>query len=165
MIRMPGFPVAILPVATVASNLINFLLTLPILLVFLLMSNHYPTVSWLALPLIVAVQFAFTIAFAYLFAACHVPFRDTQHVLGIVLTLGFYLAPTFYDPKVIPAEYQKLYDLNPMVHILNAYRSIFLRGTLPAVLPLLLIAVVSLCILYLSYSFFVRTSYQFVEEI
>ncbi|MCU1261990.1 MAG: ABC-type polysaccharide/polyol phosphate export system, permease component [Bryobacterales bacterium] len=165
MIRHPGFPVAILPVASVTSNLINFLLTLPILICFVIAGGHGPALSWLALPILLVVQFLLTLALAYFFAACHVPFRDTQYLLGISLMLGFYLAPTFYDVAKIPREYQTLYQLNPMVHLLGGYRSLFISGQVPALAPLFVIAAASIVTLVFSYSFFVHTSYKFIEEL
>ncbi|MCL4401975.1 MAG: ABC transporter permease, partial [Acidobacteria bacterium] len=106
LIRQPGFPAAVLPIVSVAANLVNFLLALPVLIVAHLAAGHPLTGAVLALPLLIAVQFTFTLSLAYLLATLHVPYRDTQYMLGVLLMLGFYLAPVFYDSAAIPERYR-----------------------------------------------------------
>ena len=165
LIRRPGFPVAILPVITVTTQLVHFLLALPILLLFLLFQHIPITGAILALPVIIALQYALTLSFAYLVAAVHVTFRDTQHLLGILLFLLFYLSPVFYDASVIPSAYRTLYQVNPMVHLLNAFRAVFLRGELPDAPALAALGAVTACLIVLGYAIFERASYRFVEEL
>lgn len=165
LIRRPGFPVTILPIVTVSTNFIHFLLALPILLVFLLISGIPLRTTVLALPAIFAVQFLFTLSLSYFVATLHVTFRDTQYLLGIVLLLGFYLSPVFYDVSAIPQGYQALYRLNPMVMLIDAYRRIILRGQLPEALDLLVLSLVSAGLLWLGYRIFIHASAQFAEEL
>lgn len=165
LIRQPGFPVGMLPVITVMSNTVNFLLALPVLLISLWIGGHLPTRSMLALPLVILLQFVLTLGISYFLAMLHVSFRDTQYMLGIALMLGFYLVPIFYDAASLPARYQPIYHLNPVVGIVEAYRAILLHGNLPPMLPLLVIGLVSCVLLALGSALFVRASYRFVEEL
>jgi lipopolysaccharide transport system permease protein len=165
LIRRPGFPIAVLPVVTVSTNLLHFLLALPILMLFVLAADLPITRALLALPLVVLVQFILTLGMAYFLATFHVSFRDTQYLVGILLLLGFYLTPIFYDIQALPAHYQMIYGLNPMVHILNGYRAIFISGELPNLLSLTLLGLLSLVLLGVGYRIFMRTSYHFVEEL
>lgn len=165
LIRRPGFPVAILPVVTVTSNLIHFLLALPVLLFFLPAGGIQLSAAWLILPLLVSLQFLLTLSLSYFLAAVHVTFRDTQYLLGIALLLGFYLSPIFYDASHIPEQYQWLYRLNPMVGLIESYRTILMGGSPPNFWPLLAISVGAGGLLWAGYTIFVRQSYRFVEEI
>lgn len=165
LIRRPGFPAAILPVVTVMSNLIHFLLALPILLLFVLITGIHLTSAILMLLVVIALQFLLTLSLAYLVATFHVTFRDTQHLLGILLLLLFYLTPVFYNTSAVPEPYQWLYFLNPMAHLIQAYRTILIQGELPGYLTLLSLGVVSAGLLGLGYTVFVRASYRFVEEL
>ena len=131
LVRRPGFPVTVLPMVTVASYFIHFLLALPILLAFLVLSGIRLSSAALLLPAIWAVQFVLTLSWAYLVAALHVTFRDTQHLLGIALMLGFYLTPIFYDASILPSRYAWRYGLNPVAVLLNAYRELLIFGRLP----------------------------------
>ena len=86
------------------------------------------------------IQFALTVGLAYFLAALNVTFRDTQHTLGVVLQLLFYLTPIFYELSSIPDEYWFVYGLNPMVHIVTSYRQILIWGVQPDWLALAIIA-------------------------
>lgn len=165
LIRRPGFPTAILPIVTVTTHFVHFLIALPILFTFLLFGDVQLNLTLLALPLLIALQFLFTLGLAYFMAAVHVTFRDTQHLLNISLMLAFYLTPIFYDAGVIPDRYKSLYNLNPMVHIVDAYRAVLMRAEWPTMWPLLALALFSSVLLYAGYKLFVRMSYRFAEEI
>jgi lipopolysaccharide transport system permease protein len=165
LIRQPRFPTAILPIVTVTTGLIHFLLALPVLLVFLAIDGVSLTPTCLLLPVLLLLQFALTVSFAYPLAALNVTFRDTQHTLGVVLQLFFYILPIFYDIDRVPAQYRSLYSYNPMVFLLDAYRSILLYGTLPNWSALLGLALLSAVLLPIGYRVFKRQSDRFVEEI
>lgn len=165
LIRQPGFPTMILPVVTVAAQLVNFLLSLPILFGVLLLSD-VPLTAWvLFLPIVIALQFVVTLAILYLTAAVHVSFRDTQYLLGIALLLGFYLTPVFYDARAVPEAFATAYRLNPLVSLLEAYRAVLLRGEAPDLRLLAIVGLVSSALLTASYRFFHRASHHFVEEL
>lgn len=165
LIRLPGFPIPVLPVVTTTSHFVHFVLSLPILVIFLVLYQIPLTSAIISLPFVMAVQFLFIISLVYFLAAIEVTFRDTQYLLNIILMLGFYLSPVFYDVSSIPADILPLYNLNPMVHIIGAYRSIFLEGTFPPIEPLLIITGISAILLWLGYSFFMRASLQFAQEL
>jgi lipopolysaccharide transport system permease protein len=139
LLRRPGFPVAMLPMVTVTSYLVHFLLALPVLLLFLMLDGHPLTSVLLALPGVMGLQFLLILSLAYLVATLHVTFRDTQYLLGVLLNLLFYLTPVFYNANSIPERYQALYRLNPMTHLVEAYREILLQGVFPEHLAALLV--------------------------
>lgn len=165
LIRRPGFPVAVLPVVAVLSSFIHFLLALPILFVFMLLSGIQFSSAFLILPVVFICQFILSLGLIYILATVQVTFRDTQYLLGIVLFLGFYLTPVFYDSSAIPLRAQLLYHLNPMVTILDAYRSIFIHSKFPESLPLILVGLASVSLLWITYRFFRKASNRFVEEL
>ncbi|MBE9127583.1 MULTISPECIES: ABC transporter permease [unclassified Coleofasciculus] len=165
LIRQPGFPNAILPVVITTTGLIHFLLALPVLIVFLLIDGIALKPVILFLPILQALQFAFTVSLAYVLAALNVTFRDTQHTLGVLLQLFFYLTPIFYDLQNVPTGYQSLYFLNPMVHIVTAYRDVLIQGTQPNWLALLIIGLMMAVLLPVGHYYFQRQSDRFVEEL
>jgi len=165
LIRRPGFPIAVLPVITLVSHLVHFILALPVLLLFILAAKTTLTWTVLALPLIITVQFVFMLSLAYLLSTIHVTFRDTQYLLNILLLLGFYLTPVFYDSTAVPPRFHLIYSLNPMYHLINAYRAILLHGVWPDFVSLSLVAGASLALLLIGYRYFLGTSSQFVEEL
>ena len=165
LIRQPGFPTAILPVVITTTGLIHFLLALPVLIIFLLIDGVELKPVIMFLPILQALQFALTVSLAYVLAALNVTFRDTQHTLGVLLQLFFYLTPIFYQITNVPSGYQSLYFLNPMVHIVSAYRAMLIDGTQPNWLPLIVIGGCVAVFLPVGLQFFRRQSDRFVEEL
>jgi lipopolysaccharide transport system permease protein len=165
LIRQPGFPTAILPIVITTKGLIHFVLGLPVLVIFLLVDGAELKPVILLLPILQALQFALTVSLAYLLAALNVTFRDTQHTLGVVLQLFFYLTLIFYDFKNVPPAYQFLYNLNPMVHIVTAYRDVLMQGIAPNWEALLLVGIATAICLPIGHLIFLRQSDHFVEEL
>ncbi|EDX83640.1 ABC-2 type transporter superfamily [Synechococcus sp. PCC 7335] len=165
LIRQPGFPNTILPVIVVTTGLIHFVLALPILFVFLLIDGVQLTPLILLLPLLQLLQFCLTVAFSYLLASLNVTFRDTQHTLGVLLQLLFYLTPIFYESGSIPDRYRRLYELNPMVPLVQSYRQILIQGEQPDWSALMIVAGMTLILLPIGYKVFKRQSLSFIEEI
>jgi lipopolysaccharide transport system permease protein len=131
LVRRPGFPVAVLPVLTVVSSGIHFLLALPILLLFTVTGGGMLGAAVLALPVVIGVQLFFTLSLAYLIAASNVRFRDTQHLVASLLMVAFYLTPVFYSARLVPEEYKIFYEINPLAAILRAYRDVLIENRWP----------------------------------
>jgi lipopolysaccharide transport system permease protein len=165
LIKRPGMPSAILPIVTVASHLVHFLLALPVLGLVLVVTDVGVTKAVWALPLLIAIQFVLILGLAYPVAVVHVWFRDTQHLLRIALQLLFYLTPIFYEATAIPERYRTIYDLNPMVSLVDAYRAVLVYGRTPDPGPLLIVAAASTLGLLIGVSLFTYTSHRFVDEL
>lgn len=166
LVRRPGFPVAVLPIVILTTNLIDFLLAFPILLVFLVVGGSELTPALLVLPFVMLLQFLLMLGLGYLLATFQVTFRDTTHLLNVLLRLGFFFTPIFYNPaKMLPARYQWLYRLNPIVHLLDAYRAVLLEGTLPAPRSFLILGVLIIILLPFGYKTFIQARYRFLEEL
>jgi lipopolysaccharide transport system permease protein len=165
LIRRPGFPPAVLPLIAVVSNLIHFVLALPILAFFVITSGTPLTAAALWLPAVIAVHFLLILSLAFFLATIQVTFRDTQYLLNIVLLLGFYLTPVFYDASAAPVHSMLAYQLNPMVAVLGAYRATLLGGGWVDTSSLALITVLAAGLLVVGYRVFTHASYHFAEEL
>ena len=165
LVKQVGFPVAMLPAVTVFSQLIHFLLALPILAVFLMSDGYRGSVSLSALPLVIVIQFILILSLSYIVATLQVRFRDTQYLLGIALFLFFYLTPVFWDDTTLPEPYRSVMHFNPVSMVLGAYRAILVHGQWPEPLPLLGVAAGSMAVLAASYAMFTLARHRFVEEL
>jgi lipopolysaccharide transport system permease protein len=165
LVRRPGFPIAILPFVTVTTNLVNLLLSLPILVIFLWMGGLWFQLPIVVFPVLIGIQFLLTLSLTYLVAALNVTFRDTQHIIGILLNILFYITPIFYAMSSIPKQYQFLFYLNPMTHLVEAYRDILLTGSFPNYQSLLIIILASIALLVIGYQTFQKASNSFAEEL
>jgi lipopolysaccharide transport system permease protein len=165
LVRQVGFPVWILPIITVSSQFLHFLMAVPFHFVFLWIDQRPVTTAAAALPLVMALQGLFILALAYFVSAFQVFFHDTRHLLGITLTLMFYMTPVFYHLDAVPPGYTLLFELNPMVHLLTAYRAILIGGELPAVAPLAAVGAGSTVLVIVGRRLFIRLRYRFVQEL
>ena len=165
LVKQPNFPVSILPLVVVLANLLHFLLALPVLFFFIWIEGITLGFTVALLPLVIVLQMAFTLSLAYFVATIHVFFRDTQHLVGVFLFLFFYLNPIFYPADAIPAQYQTLYRLNPILHLLEAYRAILLHDDFRSTSSLLLVGAASMVLLFAGHAIFRRASYRFAEEL
>lgn len=165
LVRRPGFPVAVLPLLSVAGAGIHFLLAMPILLALMLIDGLVVGYVLLALPIVILIQFYFTLGWAFLIAASNVRFRDTQHLLGVGLMAMFYLTPVFYDSASLPDEYALIHAINPLAALFNAYRDIVIGNRWPDVHALGMVVLIGSVFLALGYWLFRRMSLRFAEEL
>ncbi len=165
LLRQPHFPLSLLPLVAVAVRLFHFSLALPILVALLWIQGIRPTSAWLALPLLIAIQFTLITAFALPLAALNVRVRDTQHFIGVALQLTMYLTPVFYSIDALPPGLVRWLELNPVVPLLEGWRAILLRGAWPDPTRLGILACVSALALVLGHRIFMHQSRRFVEEL
>ena len=161
----PSFPTPLLPFIAVSSSMLHFIFTFPLILLIVLIEEHRLPSAILMMPLVMAVQFALCLGLGYLTATLNIIFQDTKHILDVVLRLFYFLSPVFYDPNLVPNRYRWLYDLNPMVTVLQAYRDIILHGTMPPWMPLCVLALFSITILWIGLRVFLNQSYRFLEAL
>jgi lipopolysaccharide transport system permease protein len=158
------FPAQVLPATVVLTNLINFLLSLPLMVGLGLFFQHVPTWHAVAFPLVVLVQLMFTLALSYLISALNVAFRDLQHLISNLLTFWFFLTPIIYTANTIPKEIRTAAVLiNPMAVLVTAYQAIFYEHRMPDFTALGLVGLVSAVLLWFATSIFERRREEFAE--
>ena len=143
LIKRTIFPAEVLPVYVVASGLVNELIGLGILMAAVLLTAKTlsPAIIWL--PVILLLQGAFTLGLAWIMAALNVFLRDVGQILGMVLTFWMFLTPIFYPASLVPRSLEWILVVNPMVWLVEAYRSVILRGESPSLGTFLALAICS----------------------
>lgn len=131
LLKKVRFPRAVLPLSTVLGATLQFVFSLPVLVGFVLLAGNDPDVTWLALPLVFALQLALATGIGLFVASVTVFFRDLEHLVEVGLTLLFYGTPIIYSIDLVPSGYRWLTYVNPLSPIIEAWRSILLDGALP----------------------------------
>lgn len=132
LIKKVPFPVYVLPLATIANNMVHFVLSLPVLIVFLLLAGRSPGVEWLVgVPVLLAVQLILMMGGALLLSALDVYFRDLEHLIEVMLTLLFYVTPILYPLAAVPSPYQDILKANPLATLIEAWRGLLVENNLP----------------------------------
>ena len=165
LIKRTVFPSEILPTYVVLSSLINELIGLAILLGAVLFTAHSLSLPLLLLPVLLLFQAAFTLGLAWIVAAINVFLRDVGQLLGMVLTLWLFLTPIFYPPSLIPNSLKWILLVNPMVWVVESYRSVILRGVFPSPAPLAALALCSSFAFVVGYQLFRRMQGAFADVV
>jgi lipopolysaccharide transport system permease protein len=160
------FPPQVLPAVTVVSELVNYLMAMPLMLLLGLAEGVH--LGWPALlfPLVLALQLCFTFSAVLLLSALNVFYRDLQHVVQNVLTFWFFLVPVIYPQERIPPPLRHLVvDLDPMAVVVTSYQAIFYWNRLPDFGALAFTLLVSLMLLTLAIQVFEGRRDEFAEVV
>jgi ABC-type polysaccharide/polyol phosphate export permease len=174
LVKKVYFPRIILPLANTLANLVNFLLSLVVqfVILFLLLGLRGTTVSpWsLALPVLIVYHMLFNLGLAFLMSSANVYFRDTQHLVGVLLSAWFFVSPVMYDlsfvERAAPVSplLTNLYLLNPMAVIITGYRALTMPGVLFPWTPYTMVGLVlPLILLWIAYAVFQRSEKNFAD--
>ena len=131
LVKKVYFPRVILPLSMVVANLINFMLSIAVLMVLLLSFKVIPGVALLWFPAIVVLQFMLCMGISLIVSCSNVYFRDTEHLIGVMLMTWFFMTPIIYSISKVPEKYINFYFLNPMASLITVYRYSFLGKALP----------------------------------
>ncbi len=167
LVKKVRMPLAVLPAAAVLSNLANFLLSLAVLAVVLVVAGVGLLPTLVYLPLLLAVQVVLCLGLAYLLAAATVFFRDVLHVIGIALTLWYFLTPVIFSLESFAdrATPYFLLHLNPMTPLIAGYQRVILDGIPPDWAWLAYAAACAALVFVLGFEVYRRASPIFEEEL
>lgn len=169
LIKKIRFPIEVLPIMVVLTNMVHFILGLPILILFYIIFAKSLSLWVLFLPVAMFIQFIFTMGFGFFISALTVHFRDIKDILSNLLTLWFFATPIIYpfdSPHVLGREWIKiLLWLNPMTHIIEAYQYSFYYGSLPHWKKLSVTIFLGMLLFFMGYKIFDRLRDTFVEEV
>jgi homopolymeric O-antigen transport system permease protein len=159
------FPREILPFSVILVSLVDFAVG-AILLAGMMFYYHVPlTAAILFLPVVLLVQITFTAGVTLLLSMGNLFFRDVKYLIEIVITLWMFATSVVYPVDRVGGQIGELLQLNPMTPIIDAYRAVILKGTLPAPGPFLYATVLSIVLLFVAWVAFHRTEPVFAESI
>ena len=165
IIKKVYFPREILPVSVILAGLINFLISCIIILIFLLFGGIGFSLQLLWLPLIAIIQSLFSLGLLFILSAINVYVRDVEYVVSFVLNLLFYATPILYTAEMFPAKIRWVLNINPLTHLVNAYRSIFYYQTMPSLSSLFYLTILSIGVVLIGYMVFRKLEKGFAEEL
>ena len=168
MVTRVRFPASVLPISTTLTNMINFVLATPSIIIMMVITRTPPHIQMVMYPWALVCLFCFSLGVAFLSAATNVFFRDTRNFLDVVISLWFFLTPIIYnlDAVFISPQAQRLvYWLNPMASILTLFRHMFYTGYWDAPSFVLRTTIASVAVMIAGWLFFLKLSEKFVEEL
>lgn len=165
IIKKVYFPREILPISVVTSGAVNFVISTIIILAFVIFSGI--GLSWYLVfyPFILLIQFILLLGISFIVSSVTVYFRDLEHIIGVILMAAFYATPIVYKLEQLPANLQIIMQLNPMTHLINAYRDIFYYHQMPNMQILCILLALSILLTVIGYFIFKKLQKGFAEEL
>jgi len=122
LIRKVYFPRLVIPVASVASIVIDFAIAFVVLLGMIAFYGQpfSPAVIWLPFFFLLAVVAA--VGVGIWLSALNVLYRDIQHIVPFLVQTWLFATPIVYPSSLIPETWRPLYGINPMAGVVDGFR-------------------------------------------
>lgn len=157
------FPAEVLVLVPVCSNFVNFLFSLPVLVVVVLLFHGSLGAPLLVLPAIVVIQMMLTVAVLFFLATLNVYYRDFQQLMTYAVMLLFYLTPIFYQLTAVPVKIRPFVEASPITVLVRSYQQVFYANQWPDLASFAYLFFVALVLLFLGHAFFKRHKESFGE--
>jgi lipopolysaccharide transport system permease protein len=163
------FPREVIVISQVGARFVDFLAAALVLAGMLVWYGIAPTLWLLLVPVLVIILMVLILGLSLITSAMHVSFRDIAPVVTLGLQVWIYLTPVSYALSLvkdsIPDALWPIYMLNPMVGIIDAFRSVVAHGRAPDWSTLVVSTLTSLVILIGAYLYFKRAERVFADII
>jgi lipopolysaccharide transport system permease protein len=166
LIRKVYFPRLMIPTASVIAGLVDFAISLALLIVMMFFYGVYPqfTRTLFVIPMLL-LAFVTSLGVGLWLSALNVRFRDVKYTLPFLTQFWMYGTPIAYSSTLVPAQWRPLYGLNPMVGVVEGFRWALL-GVNTAPGPMVLVSsVVALAILVGGAFYFRRMEKTFADTV
>lgn len=158
------FPRLLLPIAAIGAYLLDFAVAGVALVVVVFAAGITPTLTWLAVVPLTMLAIALIAAAGIWFAALNVRYRDVRVVLPFLIQVWLFASPVAYSPSLVPEGWRFVYELNPMVGVIEGFRWALLGEALPAS-ALAISALVTIGVLACGVWYFRRVEQTFADVI
>jgi lipopolysaccharide transport system permease protein len=157
------FPRLIMPIASIFSPLVDFIIAFFILILAMAYYGFVPTINILFLPLLVIFAMMTSLAVGLWLSALNVQYRDFQYTVPFLIQIWLFASPVVYPSSMIPQKWQFLYALNPMSGVIEGFRWALLGTNPPS--QMIFISFIVVIILLLSGIFYFRKMEQYFADI
>jgi lipopolysaccharide transport system permease protein len=120
------FPRLIFPLTPIFANLVNFAISLLLLVAIMIYYQVSPTWALIYLPFFILLMIAVPAGIGMYSSAFAIRYRDVKYAMPFVISLLVYTAPILYSASTIPSDYRMLYSLNPLVAVIEGFRACLL---------------------------------------
>ena len=157
------FPRIIFVLTPVLAKMVDFLISLVLVVVVMIWFKVVPTWNMLLLPVLMLLMMLIPSAIGLWLASLAIRFRDVRFAMGFVLSMLIYTAPVLYSSASIPDSVRPWYILNPLVGVIEGYRSALLGSDIRW--DSLIVGIVMALILFLSGALYFRRMERVVVDV
>jgi lipopolysaccharide transport system permease protein len=165
LIKKVYFPRLAIPLATVLSGIVDFVLAFVMLLGMMLYFGIVPTIHVLGLPLLLVLALITSLGVSLWLSALNVQFRDVRYTIPFLTQLWLFATPIAYPSSLLSEPWRTLYGINPMVGVVEGFRWALL-GTNTAPGPIIIVSsFVSLSLMVSGAFYFRRMEKTFADVV
>lgn len=157
------FPRLIMPISGILSPLVDFAVSISILVLMMAYYGFVPTINVVFLPLFILLALATSLGIGLWLSALNVKYRDFQYTVPFIIQLWMYASPVVYPASMIPEAIRPLYGLNPMAGVIEGFRWALLGTEIPSTMIFVSVGVV--VVLLVSGMFYFRRMEQYYADI
>ena len=166
MVSKIYFPRMIIPLASVMSSVVDFLIGFTILIGMMIFYKVTPTIAILWLPLLILLALVTALGVGFWSSALMVRYRDVGYIMPFIANLWMYLTPVVYPSSMIPEKWRLLYALNPMTGVVEGFRYALLGTTQSVSSGMILVSsLIAIIVLISGMFYFRRMEKQFADMI
>jgi lipopolysaccharide transport system permease protein len=125
------FPRLAFPITPVLARLVDFGISILIIICVMLYYRVPPTWNLLYFPFFLAMMISVPLGVGLWLSALAIRFRDVRHAMSFIVRMLIYSAPIVYSSSSIPEIYRFFYSLNPIVGVIEGYRACLLGTPMP----------------------------------
>ncbi len=165
MIKKIYFPRLILPISSILSTLVDFVMTFILFFGLMVYYNIFPNPAHLiiALPLSILITLLTTFGLGSFLSAVNVKYRDFRYVIPFLVQVLLFLTPVIYPVSIVSNEFvQHLLQLNPMSGAIDILRGSF-TGIYPPTYIIIQSLLISLVLFFAGVFYFHKTEYYFAD--
>ncbi len=155
LLRKVHFPRLSIPISTVLSGAVDFVVAFLVLLGMMLFYRVVPTVNCLWLPLLVLLALATSLGVGLWLSAMNVQFRDVRYAVPFLIQFWMFATPIAYPSSLLPESWRTVYALNPMVGVVEGLRWALL-GTQTSPGPIIIASSLAAVIILVTGAFYFR---------
>lgn len=149
------FPRLTMPIATVLSGIVDFLLAFVVLLGMMLVFGIAPTVNVFWLPCFLLLALITSLGTGLWLSAMNVQFRDVRYIVPFITQIWMFLTPIAYPSSLLSEPWRTLYGINPMAGVVEGFRWALL-GTDTAPGPIIIVSSLAAVALLVGGAFYFR---------
>ena len=166
MISKIYFPRLIVPASSIVVSLVDFLITLALMLLIMVCYGVIPTWRMLFLPLLLILALAISFGAGLWFAALNIRFRDFRYIVPFVVQFGLYVSPVGFTSDIVPEHWRLIYSFNPMVAVIDGFRWAIIGEQISIYWPGFLVSLLlTSAVLFSGVMYFRKTERTFADVI
>jgi lipopolysaccharide transport system permease protein len=163
LIKKVYFPRLCIPIASVLSGIVDFILAFTVLIGMMFYYGLAPTTNVIWLPFLMVLSFSTSLGVSLWLSAMNVQFRDVQYIIPFLTQFWLFATPVAYPSSLLSEPWRTLYGINPMVGVVEGFRWALL-GTRTAPGPIIIVSsLVALLLLVSGALYFRRMEKTFAD--